>query len=164
MAQVFFDRNNQLVFRSDGTPYGRQLVAKKLDQKLSETFGNNELLIVKQNIHNPTIDENHKLIVSQFSEWLRYLLRIQEIVPIMTYESAIQYFVTNRPEDRRVKKGAMLRQHHPQGYHLAQVFLDRNNQLVHSPDGKPYGRQLVTKELDEELWDTFGDKDLIIVE
>ena len=45
-----------------------------------------------------------------------------------------------------------------------QVFLDRENDLVLRPDGKPYGRQLVVRELDAELRDTFGNKDLIIVE
>ncbi|MGC1395797.1 MAG: hypothetical protein WA828_16190 [Coleofasciculaceae cyanobacterium] len=82
----------------------------------------------------------------------------------MTYELAIQYFVTDRPADPTVKKGAILRQPHSQGQHLAQVFLDSNNQLIFGTDKKPYGRQLVARELDEELWDAFDGQDLIIVE
>ncbi|QIR36877.1 hypothetical protein HCG51_09075 [Tolypothrix sp. PCC 7910] len=82
----------------------------------------------------------------------------------MTYESAIQYFVTDHPSDSITKKGAIIRQIHPQGHHLVQVFLNAQNQLILRPDGKLYGRQLVARELDKELSDTFGDQDLIIVE
>ncbi|MBW4600850.1 MAG: hypothetical protein KME29_14930 [Calothrix sp. FI2-JRJ7] len=103
-------------------------------------------------------------VLLEFSKWLQDLLKIQEVVPLMTYDSAIKYFVTDRPSDSRVKKGAILRQPHKQGYHLAQVFLDSTNSVLCFTNGKPYGRQLVAKELDEELKEIFGNKDLIIVE
>lgn len=103
-------------------------------------------------------------VFSQFSKWLQELLKLPEVIPLMTYDSAIKYFVTERPLDPRVKKGAILRQPHKQGYHLAQVFLDSTNNVLCSTDGKPYGRQLVAREVDEELKETFGNKDLIIVE
>lgn len=106
----------------------------------------------------------HQEIASQFSEWLQDFLQKAEIVPVMTYEEAMQYFVTNRPSDPRVKKGGILREPHPEGQFLAQLFLDGNNQIVYRRDGKPYGRYLVAKKLDEELEDTFDNKDLIIVE
>ncbi|HBE16589.1 MAG TPA: hypothetical protein DDW51_02970 [Cyanobacteria bacterium UBA11367] len=87
-----------------------------------------------------------------------------EIVPVMKYEDAIRYFVTDRPKDPKIKKGIMLRQRHRQGQQFMQSFLDKDNQLVCQPDGIPYGRSLVVKQFDEELQEAFGDQDLIIVE
>ncbi|MBP0041641.1 MAG: hypothetical protein J7545_06665 [Roseofilum sp. SBFL] len=103
-------------------------------------------------------------ILSQLSEWLQDLRKTQEVIPLLTYEDAIQYFITDRPSDSRIEKGAILRQPHPQGQFLAQMFLDSSNQILYCSDGKPYGRKLVVKTLDRELEDTFGTKDLIIVE
>ncbi|GET39845.1 hypothetical protein [Microseira wollei] len=83
---------------------------------------------------------------------------------IMNYDTAIRYFVTERPPDPRIKKGAMLRSHRKKGYLFSQVFLDKENQLVCKQNGIPYGRQILVKQFDEELNESFGDKDLIIVE
>lgn len=117
---------------------------------------------VEQKNQTPVIDISK--FVSLFSDLLKDILKVPEVVPIISYESAIQYFVTNRPADSRVTKGAILRQPHSQGQHLYQVFLDSNNQLVCSDDGKPYGRQFVAKQLDKELQETFDEQDLIVVE
>lgn len=164
LGQIFLDANNQLVRRPDGTPYGRQLVARKLERKLNDTFENKELLCVELKSKKYMVDEFQAAIISQLSEWLQDLLKTIEVIPVMTYEDAIQYFVTDRPSDSRIEKGAILRQSHPQGQFLAQMFLDGNHQIVYRSDGKPYGRKLVVKKLDRELQDTFGTKDLIIVE
>jgi hypothetical protein len=112
---------------------------------------------------NETRIEIYK-IISLFSDLLKDILKVPEVIPIISYESVMEYFVTNRPADSRVIKGAILRQPHSQGQHLYQVFLDSNNRLVCSDDGKPYGRQLVAKKLDKELQENFDDQDLIIVE
>lgn len=166
LGQVFLDGNNHLICRPNGTPYGRQLVARKLDKKLSEIFGNRELIafdlkVKESGVYEFPLPQN---IVLEFGEWLRNVVKLPEVIPIITYEDTIKYFITDRPNDLRIRKGAILRQPHPQGYHLAQVFLDKNNQVVFSPNGVPYGRQLVARELDEELLEVFGNKKLIIVE
>lgn len=163
LGQVFLDGNNQLVRRGDGTPYGRQLVTKNLDKKLKETFGDRELIFVELKTQNVAGDKFSGDAFLQFGEALRDILRLPEVVPVMTYDEAIKYFISDRPNDPRIKKGALLRKRHPQGYHLVQVFLDKNNELVCDSGDRPYGRQLVVRELDEELRDTFDDKDLIIV-
>ena len=166
LGQVFLDGNNHLICRPDGTPYGRQLVTKKLDQKLSEILGDRELIAfdLKPQKYGGYEFSLPQDIVLEFGEWLRNVVQIPEIIPIITYEDTIKYFITDRPNDSRIRKGAILRQPHPQGYHLAQVFLDKNNQVVLSPNGIPYARQLVARELDEELLEIFGNKKLIIVE
>ncbi|MDZ7955392.1 hypothetical protein [Nostoc sp. DedQUE09] len=87
-----------------------------------------------------------------------------EIVPIMRYEKAISYFVVNRPPDPKIVKGAMLKYYHLKGNMFIQVFLDSDNQLVCQPDDTPYGRQVLVEKFDDELAETFGDQDLVIVE
>ncbi|OZH52842.1 hypothetical protein AFK68_21700 [Hydrocoleum sp. CS-953] len=165
LGQVFLDTNNQLVCRSDGTPYGRQLVAIKLDGQLNINFGNQDLIYVNLKSNKSSFNEFHPRINWQFlSNCFKDLGETREVIPIMTYEDAIKYFITDRPSDPRVKKGYILRQTHPQGQLLAQMFLDSNNEIIDRSDGKPYGRQLVTKKLDAELEDAFDNQDLIIVE
>lgn len=44
---MFLDSNNEVIDRSDGKPYGRQLVAKKLDTELQDAFDNQDLIIVE---------------------------------------------------------------------------------------------------------------------
>jgi hypothetical protein len=127
-------------------------------------FNKESSLNSKVEKNNPTHGIEISQIFSLLSDLLQDILKIPEVLPVMTYESVMEYFVTNRPADPRVKKGAILRKPHSQGQHLYQVFLDSNNQLVCSDDGKPYGRQLVAKELDKELQKTFDDQDLIVVE
>ncbi|MEH2025806.1 hypothetical protein [Nostoc sp.] len=115
------------------------------------------------------VDDFHESLIfnlDNLNKWLQDLFKVREVVSVMTYENAFKYFVTERPSDpeAEVKRGAILKQHHQQGYYLAQVFLDSYNNVLCQANGKPYGRQLVARELDEELRDIFGDKDLIIVE
>ncbi len=83
---------------------------------------------------------------------------------ILTYKAAMAYFVTERPADLRIKKGAIRLTRHRRGYIIEQIFLDAQSEPVRGPRGKPYGRSLHVKNLDQELWDTFGSKQLIIVE
>ncbi|GCE95754.1 hypothetical protein NIES46_38200 [Arthrospira platensis NIES-46] len=163
IAQVFLDRNNQFICRPDGTPYGRQLVTKELDRELAKTFGNRNLFFVKLKGKSAPDYQLDGSAFSKVNDWWRDLVKIPEVIPLITYEDAIKYFVSDRPRDPRVNRGAILRKPHPQGYHIIQMFLDENNELVCDSFGKPYGRQLVAKRLDEELHDYFGDKDLILV-
>jgi hypothetical protein len=164
LGQVFLDQHNRIVCRKDGTPYGRQLVTKHLDQKLTQTFDGRELIFVKLRNKKLLSHEFNQDIFAQLGELWRDLLTLPDIIPLITYEEAITYFVSNRPNDPRIKRGAILRQPHPRGHHIVQMFLDTNNELVCDSAGKPYGRQLVALKLDEELLDTFGNKNVIIVE
>jgi|GEM_PF-3234719 len=82
----------------------------------------------------------------------------------MTYEAAISYFVNERPSDPRVKKGAMVLQSHTKGKLFIQFFLDAENQIVCSSKGNPFGRQVIVQKIDEELLETFGQENLVIIE
>jgi len=99
------------------------------------------------------------------SDWLREILPIgPEVIDHMSYSEAMRDFLEQRPRGPNIAKGAMLLQPHPQGNLLTQVFLDEKNDLACDPTGKPYGRRLVVRNLDQELDTTFGDKDLVVVE
>jgi len=84
----------------------------------------------------------------------------------MTYAGVIEYFVTDRPDNKDIVRGAILRQRPSmqEGVRLVQVFLDKDFNLVCGSDGSPYGRKMVVKKLNRELRDAFSDKNLIIVE
>lgn len=100
-------------------------------------------------------------------KWFQRLFKKSEpisVVPIMTYDEAFKYFVQERPKNPEIKKGAISRKKHPEGYLLAWAFLDQDEELVLDENRNPYGRQLIVQELDEELAETFGDTDLIIVQ
>lgn len=90
----------------------------------------------------------------------------EAILPFMTYKEAIGYFVTDKPADPRVQKGAMIQQPDPQrqGIIFTQVFLDESNHPVVRFDGVPYGRKLLVRQLDQELRDAFGSKQVVFVE
>jgi hypothetical protein len=81
----------------------------------------------------------------------------------LTYSDAVGYFVSARPDDSRVCKGALLRQPHLQGHLVVQVFLDQQDELVCGADGRPYGRHLIAFDLDDELREAFGRHNLILV-
>ena len=82
----------------------------------------------------------------------------------ISYSQAIRYFVLEKPDNSAINKGAILVEKHSQGYLVTQVFLDSKNNLVCAQNGTPYGRRLIANDIDDELQDTLGDKNLIIVE
>jgi hypothetical protein len=46
IVQVFLDAQHQLVCAPNGTPHGRRLVVRELDEELTEALGGARLLIV----------------------------------------------------------------------------------------------------------------------
>lgn len=80
-------------------------------------------------------------------------------IDTVSYTDAMRFFVENKDlvENKTATKGAIFRKSENKGYLLYQVFLNDNNEIVS-------GRQLKANSFDEELTNTFGDKDLIIVE
>ncbi|NMG09505.1 hypothetical protein [Brasilonema sp. UFV-L1] len=102
--------------------------------------------------------------LSHLADSFKNFLQVEIEVQVLTYDSAIEYFVENRPPESNVVKGAILRGTEARGQSIIQVFLDKENQLVCMPDGRPYGRKLIARKLDNELDEAFGNEDLIIVE
>jgi len=87
-----------------------------------------------------------------------------DVVEVLTYRDVVSYALSDRPIDPNCKKGAVMKQTHPKGFLVTQVFLDSDNELVCKPDGAPYGRKLVVKNFDPELLEYFGDKKLLILD
>ena len=44
---AFLDKDEELVLDDKGNPYGRQVIAQKLDKELAETFGDGHLIVVE---------------------------------------------------------------------------------------------------------------------
>lgn len=93
---------------------------------------------------------------------LHKLTMFPDIVETLTYHQVIDYFVKNRPTEIAVKKGVVIKEQHPQGQMIIQVFLDEKDELVCQSNGIPYGRKQIVKNVDEELIEYFGDKSMII--
>ena len=88
-----------------------------------------------------------------------------EIVPEIKFDEAVKYFVNERPDDPRIKKGAIMRKKHEKGQLIVQAFLDDNNKIISNPAGnQPYGREFIVQQLDEELSEAFEKKRMIIVD
>ncbi|BAY84678.1 hypothetical protein NIES267_41740 [Calothrix parasitica NIES-267] len=77
------------------------------------------------------------------------------IIPEMTLKKAINYFIKEYPRDCQFDKYIMAWEFHPQGHLLTQAFADKENHLVTRKNGKPYGRKIVVKKIDEELAEIF---------
>ncbi|MEG3976237.1 MAG: hypothetical protein WBA89_20070 [Microcoleus sp.] len=108
--------------------------------------------------------EDVQRIVRDFNQCLSRIQGIPEVLEEITFDDAISYFHSDLPGTPNVKKGAIMRQEHPEGQFLGQVFLDVNNNLVCRPNEIPYGRQLVAKKLDKKLTDVLGDRELITID
>lgn len=46
ISQVFLDKNDEILRKPDGSIYGRNVSAKKIDQELLTAFGNKNVIIV----------------------------------------------------------------------------------------------------------------------
>jgi hypothetical protein len=100
--------------------------------------------------------EDERRIVAQFKEWSPRILAVPEVQAIITFDEVISYLQSDRPPYSAVNKSVVIRQSHPKGQLLGLVFLDQNNQLICRPDGTPYGRQLLDRQLDGKLQPTLG--------
>ncbi len=45
IIQIFLDDQNELVYQSNGKPYGRKLVIQEMDQELINSFGKEDVII-----------------------------------------------------------------------------------------------------------------------
>ncbi|HVQ92491.1 MAG TPA: hypothetical protein VMU51_15755 [Mycobacteriales bacterium] len=98
--------------------------------------------------------------LDRFSEWEPN--RRPKLVRLLTFADVVGYFAASHPGDPVITGGALLRQAHPGGALVFQVFLDRADGLCVDRDGRPYGRVIVAERLDSELAEKFADVDLIV--
>lgn len=107
------------------------------------------------------------VITTAFKQFFEDLPKVPpETLEILTYDDVIKYSAqqASLPELKDSRKGVVFRQADSQGgYRVGQAFLDGDNQAVFNSSGKPYGRQLLVRRLDEELLEIFGNKDYFLV-
>ncbi len=89
--------------------------------------------------------------------------RRSHAVDTLTFGDVAGYFSGERPDDPRIKAGALLMSAGPSPERVIfQVFLDEADQVCGDASGTPYGRRILARRLDPELADYFGGSDLLI--
>jgi hypothetical protein len=83
-------------------------------------------------------------------------------IPLLTFADTVRYFIDGHPGDPDIVSGALLRQPHPAGSLMFQVFLDRSDRLCADRKGKPYGRVFVAGNVDHELAQQLQGVDLVL--
>jgi hypothetical protein len=178
VTQVFLDAENRPVLRADGRPYGRAVVARRLDDELERALDGRRMLLfpgaetAPGPAPSPGVDGDRPAAAGRVSSrgpgpdptaGRGRGRRPSIAVKTFTYPAAIGYFAAARPDDPRVCKGALLRRKERRGYVIDQLFLDARDRPVCGAGGEPYGRVVQAQALDDELTDAFGAHNLIIV-
>ena len=84
-------------------------------------------------------------------------------VDTLVFGDVVSYFTGERPDDPRIKAGALLLSAGSGPGRVAfQVFLDEADQVCGDASGTPYGRRILARRLDAELTDYLGGGDLLI--
>lgn len=84
-------------------------------------------------------------------------------IQLLTYKEAVKYFTNERPEYPKPSSGVLIRKNSPEGIEIIQVFLDSHEEVICYPDGTPYGHILLAREIDRELKEAFGEKNMILL-
>ncbi|SKB14467.1 conserved hypothetical protein [Planktothrix sp. PCC 11201] len=108
-------------------------------------------------------DEDIQRIVGEFNKSLLPEGN-PEVLDEISFDQVISYFKSDRPKNVNAKQTAIIRQDHPEGKTLTQIFLDENNNLIYLPNEFPSGRQVIVKKLDKKLSDFFGPQDFVLVD
>jgi len=104
-------------------------------------------------------------IVAQFEKLSSRILKVPEVMAMITFDEAISYFQSDRPPNLAFYKNVIIRQDCREGHLVVQAFLDKNNEFICRSDRSLYGRQLVVKKLDKKLRENFdANNDTIIFE
>lgn len=85
-------------------------------------------------------------------------------VQLLSYGDAVKYFVTDRPADERIARGALLRHQVADGSLVVWLFLNGENKPLADAKGKIYGRKLLVKSLDDELTECFSNNEILVFE
>ncbi len=102
-------------------------------------------------------------LTAVFDQALDLPRRRSRAVDTLTFGDVVSYFTSERPDDPRIKAGALLLAAGSQPGHVAfQVFLEEADQVCGDASGTPYGRRILAHRLDAELTGYLGGGDLLI--
>jgi hypothetical protein len=86
------------------------------------------------------------------------------IIQNLSYKSCMQYIIENKNRSMAFCKAAIFKEEYIDKIIIYIVFLDKNENVVCDSRGKPYGRKMIAKTIDNELHESFKDNSLILVE
>jgi hypothetical protein len=101
-------------------------------------------------------------LAAVFGQARRRSRRRSVSVDTLTLADVTGYFTRERPADPHVKAAALLSAEDPGGRRVFEVFLDEADRVCADASGRPYGRQVIARRLDDELLGYFGGGDLLI--
>ena len=102
-------------------------------------------------------------LTAVFDQALDLPRRRSVAVDTLVFGDVVSYFTGERPDDSRIKAGALLLSAGSGPGRVAfQVFLDEADQVCGDASGTPYGRRILARRLDAELTDYLGGGDLLI--
>lgn len=83
---------------------------------------------------------------------------------ILTYDTLMSYVVKEKPDDERVVAAALLRETKGDKVCISVIYLNRKNVPVFGDgNGKDYGFTLQPENIDDEIKDLFGEKNLVLL-
>jgi len=123
-----------------------------------------ELSVIEDRTTNPQ-DEKKGLLktLKEAFGLLKDALDSLSVLKKISYSEIFEYFISYN-KDPRIVKGVLLKEAAKNYLVIYQVFLDKDNHLVCNDDKIPVGRKLHVEQLDNELVELFGSKDMVIVE
>ncbi|NEP81702.1 MAG: hypothetical protein F6K39_28190 [Okeania sp. SIO3B3] len=116
--------------------------------------------------NNPNLVINAKAVHrgrSLKEELLNILPTQKQIQEEATFDEVIKWFPENS-DHPDIEKGVVFRKPDSQGEIIIQVFLDKSDRVLRDANGQVLGRKFVSKKIDDELLETFGNNNVIIVE
>lgn len=87
-----------------------------------------------------------------------------EEVAELTFREVVTWITKNHPKDDRVVKAAVLREVGRRGMKVTTVFLDKDGKIVRDENDIPFGRAQRVRDLEKELDDFFGKRDMVLFE
>lgn len=83
---------------------------------------------------------------------------------ILTYDTLMSYVVKEKPDDERVVAAALLKETKGSQVCISVIYLNSKNVPVFGDGrGKDYGFTLQPENIDDEIKDLFGDKNLVLL-
>ena len=121
----------------------------------------------EEDILSPPIDDKEpekyaKVIIDFFKDAFDAFKKL-DIHKKISYNEIFEYFIKFN-KDPRIVKGILLKESGKNHIVFYQVFLDKENNIVCNSDKSPIGRKLKAEQMDDDLIELFGSKDLVVVE
>ncbi|MBD2608263.1 hypothetical protein H6G81_28050 [Scytonema hofmannii FACHB-248] len=82
---------------------------------------------------------------------------------VLTFQNVKNYFKTQTPKVFGIKKAAIYKEKHPQGYMIGLFFINSHDEIATDEKGEAYGRIILANSLDEDLKKILSDTNFVIL-